>query len=164
MSIRLRLVVASAFVALALSGCAAPSGPDSPETESSTVSTDPAALLEEFTGVICPTVVTDSAFNDAWLDQTSSLELIVTSASTARDTSATAVSALEPMVQSWPEDYRADLQLVRDLYVGKGADYAVIAEATSLAELVDFVFADATAGNAAAQRIADGLGQPDITC
>jgi len=48
--------------------------------------------------------------------------------------------------------------------VTKGADYAAIAGAASLSELVDFEFADATEGNAAAQRIADALGEPNITC
>ncbi len=164
MSIRLRLAMASLTVVIVLSGCAAPSGPESPQTESSAVSTDPGALLEEFTGTLCPAVVTDVAFNEVWLDQTSSLESIVTSATAARDASATVVAALEPMGQAWPEEYRADLQLVRELYVGKGADYATIAQASSLDELVNFVFADATPGNAAAQRIADALGEPEITC
>jgi hypothetical protein len=36
--------------------------------------------------------------------------------------------------------------------------------ASSLAEIVNFAFADATPGNAAVQRIADALGEPDITC
>ena len=166
MLIRSRLIIVSLSIAVALSGCAGPSGPDGGATPSTSAaaSEDTAVLLDQFVAALCPAVTTDYAFNDAWLDETSSLEAIVTSAAAARDASATAVDAVEGLSTTWPAEYGADLSLVSELYVTKGADYAAIAGATSLSELVDFEFADATEGNAAAQRIADALGEPNITC
>lgn len=162
MRLRALPLIVSALVIGALVGCT----PTSPPTDVGP-SAEPATneeRIEQFADVLCPAVAADTAFNAVWEDQSATLEEIVSSAETARDEGTLAIEGVEGLVSSWPGDYQADLELVRDLYVGKTGDYAEIAEAPDLAFFTTFEFGNVTAGNDAVQRIADALGATQISC
>jgi hypothetical protein len=163
MSLRPSLLTVTAVVLAMLVGCAPSSAPT---PEPTPAASDPTSeqLIAQFADALCPAVAADVAFNEVWEDQAASLDEIVAVATAARDEGATAAQTVESLVQSWPVEYENDLQLVRDLYVGKSADYAEVADASTLDELIEFQFIDVTEGNNAAQRIADALGAPQITC
>jgi hypothetical protein len=162
MSLRPLSVLAGVLMVGALVGCS-PTAP-TPDPSPTAVALSNDELLEQFAEALCPAVIAEEAFADVWLNQTSTLEEIVAVAATARDEDTVTAEAMVAFTESWPEEFHADLALVEDLYTGKSADYAQIAEATSLAPLTTFEFGDVTDGNAAVQRIADGLETESLGC
>ena len=163
MSLRTSHLVVIAVALAGLVGCASGASVTQPTAEASAAPTSE-QLIAQFADALCPAVAADVAFNEVWEDQTATLGDIVAVASTARDEGATAAETVESLAQSWPVEYENDLRLVRDLYADKSADYGSIADASTLDELTGFQFIDVTEGNNAAQRIADALGAPQITC
>lgn len=162
MSLRPLSVLAGALVVGALVGCSAPAPAPDPSPSAVALSND--ELVAQFADALCPAIIAEAAFADVWANQSATLEEIVAVAETARDEDTLTAQTVEGFADTWPEQFGADLALVEDLYVGKAADYGQIAEATSLAPLTTFEFGDVTAGNAAAQRIADALEAESIDC
>ena len=163
MSLRPLSVLAGAILLGALVGCSTSAAPTSdPSAVAEVPSNDELVVL--FADALCPALIAEEAFADVWQNQSATLEEIVVVAETARDEDTITAQTVEGFAETWPEQYRADLALVEDLYVGKAADYALVAEATSLAPLTTFEFGDVTDGNAAAQRIADALEIETFDC
>ncbi len=163
MSLRPLTVLAGALVLAALVGCTTTTAPTTDPSPTAVVPSND-ELVEQFADALCPAVIAEEAFADVWLNQNSTLEEIVAVAVTARDEDTVTAEAIVAFTDSWPEEFHADLALVEDLYTGKSADYAQIAEATSLAPLTTFEFGDVTDGNAAAKRVVDALGTESIDC
>lgn len=162
MSLRPLSALVGALVIGALVGCSAPAPASDPSSSAVALSND--ELVAQFADALCPAIIAEAAFADVWENESATLEEIVAVAETARDEDTLTAQTVEGFAGTWPEQFRADLALVEDLYVGKAADYAQIAEATSLAPLTTFEFGDVTDGNAAARRIADALETESIDC
>lgn len=156
-------LLACVVVLGALVGCSTTSAPTTQPSPTSVVASNE-ELAQQFSDALCPAIIAEAAFAEVWANQNASLEEIVANAETSRDEDTVTAQTFGGFAETWPEEYRADLALVEDLYVGKAADYALVAEATSLAPLTTFEFGDVTEGNAAAQRIADALEIETFDC
>lgn len=163
MSLRPVSALACLIMVGALVGCTTTTAPT---TDPSPIADVPSndELVEQFANALCPAIIAEADFAEVWANQNATLEEIVAVAETSRDEDTVTAQAVEGFTETWPEEYRTDLSLVVDLYVGKSADYAQIAEATSLAPLTTFEFGDVTDGNAAAKRVVDALGTESIDC
>lgn len=163
MSLRPLSVLACVVVVGALVGCSATSAPTTQPSPTAVVASNE-ELAQQFVDALCPALIAEAAFAEVWVNESASLEEIVANAEASRDEDTVTAQTVEGFAETWPEEYRADLALVEDLYVGKSADYALVAEATSLVPLTTFEFGDVTEGNAAAQRIADALEIGTFDC
>ena len=154
-------VIVSVLVLGSLVGCTPAASPEPTPTAAADTAEE---RVQQFADALCPAVAADTTFNEVWENQDATIDEIVSVAVTARDEGARAVEAVDGLIQTWPSDLRPELELVRDLYVAKAADYSQIADASTLDDLTTVDFGDATAGNDAAQRIADALGSSTISC
>lgn len=163
MSLRPLYGLAGALVLAALVGCTTTAAPATDPSPTAAVASND-ELTQQFVDALCPALLAEADFAEVWANENATLEEIVAIAETSRDEDTVTAQTVEGFAETWPEEYRADLALVEELYVGKAADYAQVAEATSLAPLVTFEFGDVTDGNAAAQRIADALEIETFDC
>lgn len=160
-TVRLRLAAAAVTImAVSITGCSAPvASSDTTPRPSDSSTSDSASRGAAFLAAACPALIADEEFNAVWSDQSSPLEPIVERAAAARDAGSDVATALDEFSTQWPE-YSNDLLIAREMYLGKVEDYAFIAEATALDQLVPVVFADVTAGNDAFVRLQTAL---DVT-